>query len=86
MKIFSKDHIIEKKEDLIEWFFQGCKTPENWRIGTEHEKFAYYKKDTSYEPLPYLGDSSVKSLLNGLSKFGWERVYENNQPIALKKK
>ena len=85
MKIFSKDHIIEKKEDLIEWFFQGCKTPENWRIGTEHEKFAYYKKDTSYEPLPYLGDSSVKSLLNGLSKFGWERVYENNQPIALKK-
>ena len=66
MKIFSKDHVIEKKEELIEWFFQGCKTPENWRIGTEHEKFAYLEKDGGFEPLPYIGESSVKSLLNGL--------------------
>ena len=33
---------IENHGQLIEWFKKGCKPKEQWRIGTEHEKFGFY--------------------------------------------
>ncbi|MCP5365512.1 MAG: glutamate--cysteine ligase [Hyphomicrobiales bacterium] len=59
----------------------GCKPPEKWRIGTEHEKFAYHLKDL--RPLDYEGQSGVRAVLEGLSQFGWRPVLENDNPIAL---
>ena len=44
---------IERHEQLAEYLADGCKPKEDWRIGTEHEKFGYCK-DT-LEPLPYDG-------------------------------
>src|SRR6266481_3950215 len=32
---------ITDKRQLVEWFEAGNKPPEHWRIGTEHEKFAF---------------------------------------------
>jgi glutamate--cysteine ligase len=32
---------IERPEQLAEYLEAGCKPPEDWRIGTEHEKFGY---------------------------------------------
>jgi glutamate--cysteine ligase len=29
------------KHDLIDYPASGCKTKDNWRIGTEHEKFGF---------------------------------------------
>ena len=53
-----------------------------WRIGTEHEKFAFLT-DT-LEPVPYFGPRSIQALLNGLkARFGWEGVYEGENIIAL---
>ena len=36
---------IENKDILVEYMESGCKPPEQWRIGTEHEKFAFRLSD-----------------------------------------
>ena len=70
---------LTEARPLIEYMEAGCKAPENWRIGTEHEKFAY-DLDT-LRPLDY--ESGVRPLLEGLTRFGWEPVLEAGKPIAL---
>ena len=77
------DDIITDKNALIEYMASGCKPPEKWRIGTEHEKFAYNLSDLTQ--LEYEGKAGVRALLEGLTKFGWEPVIENGKPIALTK-
>ncbi len=74
---------ISDKRSLVEYFEGGCKPKENWRIGTEHEKFAYTTEDL--RPLPYDGKRSVRALLEGMQRFGWTPVLEGENVIALKK-
>ena len=74
---------ITDKRLLIEYMEVGCKPPQNWRIGTEHEKFAFRLDDL--RPLDYEGESGVRALLEGLTKFGWNPVLEAGLPIALTK-
>lgn len=74
---------ISDKRPLVEYLESGCKPAEDWRIGTEHEKFAYRLDDL--RPLDYGGDRGVRFLLEGLTKFGWRPVLENGNPIALSK-
>ncbi|MBF0614525.1 MAG: glutamate--cysteine ligase [Magnetococcales bacterium] len=70
------------KERLIAWMEQGCKPRTAWRIGTEHEKFGFYKPDLS--PIPYAGPHGVETLLSAMAeRFGWEMVHEAGLPIAL---
>src|SRR5688500_13145119 len=33
---------VESRADLVQALAKGAKPPAEWRIGTEHEKFAYY--------------------------------------------
>ena len=73
---------IERHEQLAEYLAEGCKPKENWRIGTEHEKFGYCK-DT-LKPLPYDGPRSIKAILEGLrDRYGWDPVYEGDNIIGL---
>ncbi len=73
---------IESKVQLIEELSSGNKPKSEWRIGTEHEKFAFLT-DT-LEPVPYHGPRSIKALLEGLrDRFSWEGVYEGENIIAL---
>jgi len=75
---------IEHYSQLAEYLAQGCKPKQDWRIGTEHEKFGYCK-DTLL-PLPYDGERSVKAVLEGLgSQFGWNPVMEGSNIIGLTK-
>ncbi|MBV7377360.1 glutamate--cysteine ligase [Maritimibacter dapengensis] len=70
---------------LAEYLESGCKRPEDWRIGTEHEKFGYCK-DT-LKPLPYDGPRSIKAMLEGLrDQFGWNPIYEGDNIIGLELK
>src|SRR6185312_7749461 len=62
----------------------GAKPKERWRIGTEHEKFAYARRDLS--ALPYDGPAGIKAFLTGLMRFGWQGVYEGETLIALEQK
>ena len=75
---------IESHEQLAEYLASGCKPPEDWRIGTEHEKFGYCK-DT-LKPLPYDGDRSIRAMLEGLrDRHGWSPVVEGDHLIGLEK-
>jgi glutamate--cysteine ligase len=74
--------IIENKAQLVAYFEAGNKPKSDWRIGTEHEKFAFLT-DT-LRPVPYDGARSIKALLEGMrDRFGWAGVYEGENIIAL---
>lgn len=75
---------IEHHDQMAEYLSDGCKPKEDWRIGTEHEKFGYCK-DT-LKPLPYDGERSIKAVLSGLrDRFGWTPVEEGGALIGLEK-
>ena len=69
--------------DLVAHLEKGPKPDRStWRIGTEHEKFAFYT-DT-LEPVPYEGERGIGALLNGLAdNYGWTRIKEGENVIAL---
>ncbi|MCX7558779.1 glutamate--cysteine ligase [Sulfitobacter sp. F26204] len=75
---------IERHEQLAEYLADGCKPKEDWRIGTEHEKFGYCK-DT-LKPLPYEGERSIRVMLEGLrDRHNWTPVEEAGKLIGLEK-
>jgi len=75
---------IESHAQLVEYLSSGCKPKEDWRIGTEHEKFGYCK-DT-LKPLPFDGVRSIRAVLEGLrDRYGWSPVEEGGHLIGLTK-
>ena len=72
---------IENFNQLVNHLSGGCKPPDEWRIGTEHEKFAYHL-DT-YRPLDYGGDKGIRKLLYSMCRFGWQPLLEGENVIAL---
>ncbi len=73
--------LIESRADLIGVFEKGEKPKADWRIGTEHEKFVYNLAD--HHAPSYEEKGGIHALLIGLTKFGWEPVYEGANIIAL---
>lgn len=72
------------KRELAAWLESGCKPPERWGMGTEHEKFGFCT-DT-LQPLPYDGPRSIRAMLEGLAeRFDWRPILENGLPIGLEK-
>ncbi|MCR6646387.1 MAG: glutamate--cysteine ligase [Terricaulis sp.] len=69
--------------DLVAHLEKGVKPDHTtWRIGTEHEKFAFYRD--SLAPVPYEGERGIGALLEGLAQnYGWARVEEGGKLIAL---
>jgi glutamate--cysteine ligase len=72
---------IESRADLLSEFENGEKSPENWRIGTEHEKFVYRMAD--HRAPSYEEPGGIRDLLQGLTEFGWRPVVEAGNVIAL---
>ena len=76
--------VIESFDQLASYMEGGSKVKDEWRIGTEHEKFGYCK-DT-LKPLPYEGEKSIHAVLTGLKgRFGWDPVEESGHLIGLSK-
>jgi glutamate--cysteine ligase len=72
---------IESRDQLIQSFAKGEKPKENWRIGTEHEKFVYAESD---HHAPSWGEpGGIRALLLALTDYGWKPVEENGNIIAL---
>lgn len=68
--------------ELAAYLAQGCKPDSDFRIGTEHEKFAFFRADNS--PVPYFGDYSISALLKGMQdKLGWEPIMDGANIIGL---
>lgn len=72
---------ITDKAQLVDWFSSGVKPRSAWRIGTEHEKFAFRLSDL--RRLPYEGPDGIGAILDGLTRFGWEQIQEHGKTIAL---
>lgn len=72
---------ITRREQLVDYVAAGEKPAANWRIGTEHEKFGFRLDDL--RPLTWDGPQGIGVLLEGLTRFGWERVIEKGKLIAL---
>ncbi|MBK1696776.1 glutamate--cysteine ligase [Rhodovibrio salinarum] len=76
---------IERRDQLVQSLADGCKPRSDWRIGTEHEKFVYTVD--GHRPVPYAapeGQPGIENLLEGIARYGWQRVEENGHVIALK--
>ena len=72
---------IRHRQQLIDSLASGSKPKSAWRIGTEHEKFGFRLDDL--RPLTWEGEQGIGTLLEGLTRFGWQRVSENGKLIAL---
>ena len=76
----SKSEVITSKDQLIAVIAEGAKPKEKWRIGTEHEKFAFDAK--TLRRLPYEGANGIKALLEGFFRYGWEPIKEGETLIG----
>ena len=73
---------LSSVQELTDYLAAGNKPKENFRIGTEHEKFAFFRTDNS--PVPYFGESSISGLLKGLQqKSGWDPILDGDNIIGL---
>ncbi|HEX8366360.1 MAG TPA: glutamate--cysteine ligase [Allosphingosinicella sp.] len=75
------DPPIESRDDLLRPFGKGEKPPENWRIGTEHEKFVYRRAD--HRAPSYEEPGGIRDLLMAMTEYGWQPVEEEGKVIAL---
>jgi glutamate--cysteine ligase len=73
--------ILTDKRQLVAFLESGSKPAVEWRIGTEHEKFAFRRGDHSTPA--YDGADGIKALLNGLKKYGWQGTHEGETLIGL---
>jgi glutamate--cysteine ligase len=76
-----KEDPISGRAELVDYVAQGEKPASAWRIGTEHEKFGF-RLDDLRAPT-WDGPQGIGVLLEGMTRFGWERVLENGNLIAL---
>src|SRR5947207_14636173 len=73
---------IETRDELVAWFAEGITPKDKFRIGTEHEKFAFTVAD--HRPVPYDGRRSIRALLEGMQHLlGWEPIIEDGNIIGL---
>jgi len=73
---------IESRDELVAWFAEGAKPRTQFRIGTEHEKFAFTTGQRN--PVPYEGRRSIRSLLLGMQHLlGWEPIMDGENIIGL---
>ncbi|KFL36397.1 glutamate--cysteine ligase [Arenimonas donghaensis] len=79
----AKDDPLTDHRVLVDYLATGSKPPEDWRIGTEHEKFGFRLDDL--RPPTWDGERGIEALLRGLTRFGWEPFEEHGKLIALAK-
>ena len=77
---------IRSRDELVAWFETGVKPAEQFRIGTEHEKFPFFRTDQA--PVPYDGPGArrggIRALLEGLrQRGGWEEIDDDGALIGL---
>src|SRR5215813_13490888 len=73
---------IEARDELVAWLAAGEKPRELFRVGTEHEKFAFQLSGNA--PVPYQSTRSIRALLEGMQLLlGWEPIMEGPHIIGL---
>ena len=72
--------MIQNKEQIINYFKSGIKETDNLKIGIEHEKFLFDKKNN--RRIDY---NSILKMFDQLYEFGWKPIYEKTNIIGLTK-
>ena len=73
---------ILHRQQLVDDLAAGEKPREQWRIGTEHEKFGFRTEDL--RPPPFSGERGIQALLETLAeRYAWHIIREEGKPIAL---
>ena len=73
---------VNGRRDLVAWLEAGRKAPEDFKVGSEHEKILFYLADLS--PVPYAGERGVGALLEGMrARLGWEAIKDDDNLIGL---
>jgi glutamate--cysteine ligase len=73
---------VHGRGDLVAWFEGGCKAPQDFKVGSEHEKIPFYVADLS--PVPYAGERGVAALLEGMrARLGWDAIEDAGHLIGL---
>src|SRR5579864_6463525 len=62
-------------DDLVSDFERGCKPKDQFRVGSEHEKFVF--RIPSHAAVPYEGEAGIHALMTGLKRFGWADIFEH---------
>jgi glutamate--cysteine ligase len=71
------------KADMIAWLADHATAPEDWRIGTEHEKFLFRSAD--HRPVSYEGADGIGALLQRLlDQQEFQPILEQGTLIGLK--
>jgi len=77
---------ITSIRQLADHIATGCKPLEQWRIGTEHEKFGFRQDDLA--PPPYLPadgqPGAIRDLLAGLQRYDATPITDHGNIIGLK--
>ncbi|QOW23410.1 glutamate--cysteine ligase [Novilysobacter avium] len=76
-----EEPLIESRNQLVDYLSSGTRERDDWRIGTEHEKFGFHFDDL--RPPTFDGERGIEALLKGLVQFGWAPVEEHGRVIAL---
>jgi glutamate--cysteine ligase len=79
---------IESVRQLAALLATGGKPSADWRIGTEHEKFGFYRPGATapawsappYEP------NGIRAMLEGIAAQGWEEILDQGKLIGLKQR
>jgi len=67
------------REELVAHIASGCRPRDQWRIGTEHEKFGFNLTDNSR-----MSYAQIEKVLRQLeSRFGWQPMIENGKIIGV---
>ena len=78
---------ITSRDELVAWIAAGAKPAREFRVGTEHEKFPFYRAD--HRPVPYGGDPAAgregirRLLLDMQAQLGWSPIYDGSDIIGL---
>ena len=77
---------ITSLRQLADHIAEGCKPKDQFRIGTEHEKFGFRLKDLKTPPYePTDGQPGcIRDMLAGLASFGGEPILDHGNTIGLK--
>ncbi|MBX9454924.1 MAG: glutamate--cysteine ligase [Rhizobium sp.] len=73
---------VTSTDALAEYLDEGSKPEEAFRIGTEHEKFPFFRAGKA--PVPYFGDAGIKTILETMqARTGWEPIMDAGNIIGL---
>ncbi len=77
---------ITSVRQMADYLAAGCKPPDQFRIGTEHEKFGFRRDDRS--PPPYQSadghPGNIRAVLEGLVRVGGSAILDDGKIIGVK--